>query len=368
MVDDAGRRSRRRRSDFYDDDANAIGAFVTRAFEAFLRGVAESVAEDPDVDFRRDAAEPPNASPSLIDPNARGMPLARSDSASHASRASRDPRLDLGEALLGGPVVFFRAAPRAWAEWYRKAAWKEHWERREGNALAGEEKNGFASSSGDFFFVPGRARNAREGSPQTKRSADALRLLTGKRGDLAANALLRSRGSVGTVTALDRRSMDCVASHRMTVAAATRRKRFLRDVVDAPAPNHVAAATLLLDAFRDADPDAKALVESWARRVARGASDADACAEDARALDETVAARAAEVDECVRAETRSRADGSGGSFFSPGRAVASLELAVVEDRWADAARWRDALRRVNGRCADHEAVFGAEPGEDGHES
>ena len=363
MFDDAGRR---RRSDFDDDDANAIGAFVTRAFEAFLRGVAESVAEDPDVDFRRDAAEPPNASPSLIDPNARGVPLARSDSASHASRASRGLSADLGEALLGGPVVFFRAAARAWAEWYRKEKRKERFFRPLGNALAGED--GFASSSGDFFFVAGRARNAREGSPQTKRSADALRLLTGKRGDLAANALLRSRGSVGTVTALDRRSMDCVASHRMTVAAATRRKRFLRDVVDAPAPNHVAAATLLLDAFRDADPDAKALVESWARRVARGASDADACAEDARALDETVAARAAEVDECVRAETRSRADDGGGSFFSPGRAVASLELAVVEDRWADAARWRDALRRVNGRCADHEAVFGAEPGEDGHES
>jgi hypothetical protein len=71
------------------------------------------------------------------------------------------------------------------------------------------------------------------------------------------------------------------------------------------------------------------------------------------------------VDECVRAETRSRADGGGGSFFSPGRAVASLELAVVEDRWADAARWRDTLRRVNGRCADHEAVFGgSEPGEE----
>ena len=45
-----------------------------------------------------------------------------------------------------------------------------------------------------------------------------------------------------------------------------------------------------------------------------------------------------------------------------------LELAVAEDRWEDAARWRDALRRVNGRCADHEAVFGgSEPGEDGYD-
>ena len=359
--DDAGRGS------FYDDDdANAIGR-VTRAFEAFLRGVAESVAEDPDADFRRDAAESPNASPSLIEKNARGVPLARSDSASHASRAIRG-RLDLGEALLGGPVVFFRAAARAWAEWYRKAARKEN-ERfgREGNALAGEEENGFASRGrGDYFSVSGRARRAKEASPPP--SADALRLLTGKRGDLAANALLRSRGRVGSVTALDRRSMDCVAAQRMTVAAATRRMRFLRDVADAPAPNHVAAATLRRAAVLDADPDAKALVESWARRVARAASDAekDACAEEARALEETVAASAAEVDECVFA-TPSRADG-GSLFFSPGRAVASLELAVAEDRWADAARWRDALRRVNGRCADHEAVFGAEPGEDGHES
>jgi hypothetical protein len=58
------------------------------------------------------------------------------------------------------------------------------------------------------------------------------------------------------------------------------------------------------------------------------------------------------VDECARAA-------------SPGRAIASLELAVSEERWADAARWRDALRRANGRCADHEAVFGgSEPGEE----
>ena len=51
-----------------------------------------------------------------------------------------------------------------------------------------------------------------------------------------------------------------------------------------------------------------------------------------------------------------------------GRAIASLELAVSEERWTDAARWRDALRRANGRCADYEAVFGgSEPGEDGYD-
>ena len=71
--------------------------------------------------------------------------------------------------------------------------------------------------------------------------------------------------------------------------------------------------------------------------------------------DVDVNALAAEVDECARAT-------------SPGRAIASLELAVSEERWADAARWRDALRRANGRCADHEAVFGLrpEPGENGY--
>jgi hypothetical protein len=149
----------------------------------------------------------------------------------------------------------------------------------------------------------------------------------------------------------------------MTIAAATTRRRYLAKVRETPEPKHVAAAMLLLDSddpafsFRDADPDAKPLVASWARRVARAASDAEAYAEDARALDETVAARAAEVDECARDASR-----------LIGRAIASLELAVSEERWTDAARWRDALRRANGRCADYEAVFGgSEPGEDGYD-
>ena len=43
---------------------------------------------------------------------------------------------------------------------------------------------------------------------------------------------------------------------------------------------------------------------------------------------------------------------------SPGRAIAELERAVSEERWVDAALWRDALHRVNERCVDHEAVFG----------
>ena len=173
---------------------------------------------------------------------------------------------------------------------------------------------------------------------------------------------MRSHGPVGTAGALDRRTLDCVVAHRMTIAAATTRRRYLAKVRETPEPKRAAAAMLLLDSddsafsFRDADPDAKPLVASWARRAARAASDAEAYAEDARALDETVAARQR------RRWTTSRADAS------PGRAIASLELAVSEERWADAARWRDALRRANGRCADYEAVFGgSEPGEDGYD-
>ena len=241
-------------------------------------------------------------------------------------------------------MVFFRAAMRAWAGWYRKTTRTRKPGASAGNALAAE---GLAIR--------------RPSSPPP--SADALRRLTGKRGDLATGALLRSHGPVGTAGALDRRRLDCVVAHRMTIAAATTRRRYLAKVRETPEPKHVAAAMLLLDSddsafsFRDADPDAKPLVASWARRVARAASDAEAYAEDARALDETVAARAAEVDECARDASR-----------LIGRAIASLELAVSEERWTDAARWRDALRRANGRCADYEAVFGgSEPGEDGYD-
>jgi hypothetical protein len=310
-------------------EENAIGAL----FEAFLRGVAESVA-----DAGADAKPETTRLQSLIDGNARGVPLARSDSARRGPE-TRGSSLDLGEALLGGPVVFFRAAMRAWAGWYRKTRRTRKPGASADNALAAE---GLAIR--------------RAGSPPP--SADALRRLTGKRGDLATNAFLRSRGPVGTAGTLDRRTLDCVVAHRMTIAAATTRRRYLAKVRETPEPKHVTAAKLLLDSddsafsFRDADPDAKPLVASWARRAARAASDAEAYAENARALDETVAARAAETDECARAT-------------SPGRAIASLELAVSEERWADAARWRDALRRANGRCADHEAVFGgSEPGEE----
>ena len=157
----------------------------------------------------------------------------------------------------------------------------------------------------------------------------------------------------------------------MSVAAATARRRYLSRARQSPAPKHVAAATLMLDSdeafsFRDADPDAKTLVRRWAQRVARAASDADAYAEHVRALDETVAARAAEIDDCARSAEDPRRASS--TRASPGRAVAALERAVSEERWADATLWRDALHRVNGRCADHEAVFGLrpEPGENGY--
>ncbi len=338
-------------------EENAIGAL----FESFLRGVAESVA-DAGADAGADAKPETTRLQSLIDGNVRGVPLASSDSARNAKRETHGSSLDLGEALLGGPVVFFRAAMRAWAGWYRKTRRTRKPESR---------------AAGDALAAEGLAIRRTRSTSSPPPSADALRRLTGKRGDLATNAFLRSRGPVGTAGTLDRRTLDCVVAHRMTIAAATTRRRYLAKVRETPEPKHVIAATLLLDSddsafsFRDADPDAKPLVASWARRAARAASDAEAYAENARALDETVGARAAEVDECARATSPGRAIASLElAVTSPGRAIASLELAVSEERWADAARWRDALRRANGRCADHEAVFGgSEPGEeDGYDA
>ena len=352
-----GRTSRDTRFEPDPEDENAIGAM----FESFLRGVAASVA---DADASR-GPEMPRLQ-SLIEKNARGVPFGGSDFAPRGPDPSAGSRLDLGEALLGGPVVFFRAAARAWADWYRRA--RQSRAGAEGRAGLAGGKEGFASR-GDGGASPFSSGKKKAGPP--RRSDNALRRLTGKRGGLATNALIRSQGDVGHVTALDRRSLDCVVAQRMSVAAATARRRYLSRARQSPAPKHVAAATLMLDSdeafsFRDADPDAKTLVRRWAQRVARAASDADAYAEHVRALDETVAARAAEIDDCARSAEDPRRASS--TRASPGRAVAALERAVSEERWADATLWRDALHRVNGRCADHEAVFGLrpEPGENGY--
>ena len=229
--------------------------------------------------------------------------------------------------------MFFRAAMRAWADWYRKTL-----RTRKPGRVGGKR------------LRRGRFGDEERASPPP--SADALRRLTGKRGDLATSALLRSHGPVGTAGALDRRTLDCVVARRMTIAAADREvslpcSRKCASFGDEARRRGDAFAGLRRFgfSFRDADPDAKPLVASWARRVARAASDAEAYAEDARALDETVAARAVEVDECAR-------------DASPGRAIASLELAVSEERWADAARWRDALRARTGGARTTRLVFG----------
>ena len=340
-----GPTSRTTRLDSDPEDASAIGA----TFESFLRGVAASVADA-------------NASPgpetprlqSLIEKNARGVPPAPSDGIGSGP--------DLREALLGGPAVFFRAALRAWADWYRKSRQSRAGASSVDETLAGE---GFASHRDGGASSPLFGERALKRAGPPPRSDDALRRLTGKRGDLATNALIRSHGRVGHVTALDRRSLDCVVAHRMSIAVAATRRRYLSRAAESSVPKHVAAATLMLDSdeafsFRDADPDAKTLVASWARRVARGASDAVSHAEDARALDETVAARAAEVDALCRVRLRFAENRRAGSSMraSPGRAIAELERAVSEERWVDAALWRDALHRVNERCVDHEAVFG----------
>ena len=49
---------------------------------------------------------------------------------------------------------------------------------------------------------------------------------------------------------------------------------------------------------------------------------------------------------------------------SPSMASLRLQLAAMDGRWEECARWRDALGAMNVPCVDYTAVYGGEEGEE----
>ena len=52
---------------------------------------------------------------------------------------------------------------------------------------------------------------------------------------------------------------------------------------------------------------------------------------------------------------------------SPSTASLGLQLAAMDGRWEECARWRDVLGAMNAPCVDYTAVFGDETGDKGGE-
>ena len=179
-------------------EENAIGALFGSL--NFLRGVAESVADAAGDAGAAGGDAKPETTPAAAerptrlqgDGNARGVPLARPVSARRGNE-TRGSSLDLGEALLGGPVVFFRAAMRAWADWHRKTTRTRKPGASAGNALAAEglairRPSSPPPSADALRRLTGEARRPRDG-----RAFKVARPRRNRRGARPADAGLRRR-------------------------------------------------------------------------------------------------------------------------------------------------------------------------------
>ena len=202
--------------------------------------------------------------------------------------------------LLLGPVAFFCLVAHAWTEWRRR------W----------------------------------HGFPRRP----SLAAQTGKHGNLARAA--HRRATLPDVVA--RRRLDCVVSQRLSLAVAFRVAKIRSDAAEEPNHADLVLAVVLEDLFRGADPDANRLIRSMRHRIAtevREQRDAPSRSDSRSDLDRI----AREIDErsCTREPWRQ----------PPSVALEGLERAVEEERWADAATLRDALRDMNARSVDHRSVF-----------
>jgi hypothetical protein len=232
--------------------------------------------------------------------NLRAVGYAPRDGAGGMTRVAR--------LFLLGPVAFFCLVAHAWTEWRRR------W-------------HGF----------PRRPNLAAQ---------------TGKHGNLARAAHMRA--TLPDVVA--RRRLDCVVSQRLSLAVAIRVAKLRSDAAEEPNHADLVLAVVLEDLFRGADPDATRLVHSMRRRIATEAkerwesnSDSNSRSDSDSRSDLDRIAREIDERSCTPAELRAET--------TPSVALEGLERAVEEERWSDAATFRDALREMNARSVDHRSVF-----------
>lgn len=218
------------------------------------------------------------------------------------------------------------------------------------------------------------------------------------------NAVAKSVGTPGKVTALDRHKLDYMVAQRVATAAALRRRAMLTELRDAKhteavAPGvfgakhskaigpgvfspgttqgdetvsrqletlrtgaHVLVESLFETEWRDVDPEARVLVTKWKMALIETVDDEDLIDAELFEIDRRLRSIRKDVDfeTAESGALREAFDETKKEEVTPGVASEELELAILQDRWEDAQKWLEVLTVMNGRCADHEAVFGKE--------
>ena len=234
---------------------------------------------------------------------------------------------NLADALLKGPAAFFAEIIKTWSTWtYR-------WH--------GFGESGYVTAS------------------------PALSSQTGKFGTLARDAERRARRPPSSAT---RFALDGTIADQAALAVLLWRMRLLDAAVDDREagldPN--LRLSRLTDAANDRhggfDPRARSALAVMRREVALMTTEE---VEKARgglieALNKTLR-RIDAVSQPPAAVVDAAADGR----ESPSTASLGLQLAAMDGRWEECARWRDVLGAMNAPCVDYTAVFGGETGDKG---
>ena len=237
---------------------------------------------------------------------------------------------NLADSLLKGPAAFFAEIIKTWSTWTHR------W-------------HGF----GDYGDVA---------------AAPALSSQTGKFGTLARDAERRARRPPSSAT---RFALDGTIADQAALAVLLWRMRLIDAAVDEREagldPN--LRLSRLTDAANDRhggfDPRARSALAVMRREVAMMTTKElekvregliEALNKTLRRIDAVSLSPAAAVDAAVDATVE-----------SPSTASLGLQLAAMDGRWEECARWRDVLGAMNAPCVDYTAVFGDETGDKGGE-
>ena len=233
---------------------------------------------------------------------------------------------NLADALLKGPAAFFAEIIKTWSTWTHR------W-------------HGF----GDYGDVT---------------AAPALSSQTGKFGTLARDAERRARRPPSSAT---RFALDGTIADQAALAVLLWRMRLLDAVVeDREAgldPN--LRLSRLTDAANDRhggfDPRARSALAVMRREVALMTTEE---VDEARGgLIEALNKTLRRIDGVSQPLSALSVDAAVDGGESPSTASLGLQLAAMDGRWEECARWRDVLGAMNAPCVDYTAVFGGETGD-----
>ena len=255
------------------------------------------------------------------------VPHGDTEGPSTARRPSTPP--NLADALLRGPAAFFAEIIKTWS------TWRHRW-------------HGFGEYGGEI-------------------ASPALSSQTGKFGTLARDAERRARLSPSRPT---RFALDGTIADQATLAVLLWRM----SLVDAAVEDREAGLdpnlrlSQLTDAANDRhggfDPRARSALAVMRREVALMTTEE---LDGTRGgLIEALNKTLRRID-CVSLSPAAAVDAAVDGRESPSTASLGLQLAAMDGRWEECARWRDVLGAMNAPCVDYAAAFGDETGDEGGE-